>query len=184
MPERLTGLKGYIGEVIVYEWLKQKYKSPSYLIASQIVPCNLDKRTSIDFGVIKGNEVIEVYEVKTHEDYNHYAVDLNKGVKYLLELAKGNNGRYFNKNKCEQLYVEENKKKIKYKISSKIKIYIVFMLPPHDDVYTALARHNKNNKVYILKKILSKLDDRKVRRTLKENYYSDMNELIERIKDS
>lgn len=70
MPTRLTGLKGYVAEAVVARWLRQKFPAPEFEIVPQIIPTEVDRRGGgyLDFGVVRGTEVVAVYEVKG-QDY-------------------------------------------------------------------------------------------------------------------
>ncbi|NOR46622.1 MAG: hypothetical protein GQ533_01035 [Methanosarcinaceae archaeon] len=66
MPKSEVGLRGYIGEAIVKQWLNIKH--PECRIVSQIMPTEVDGKGGpyLDFGVVRDDDVvIEVYEVKT-----------------------------------------------------------------------------------------------------------------------
>jgi hypothetical protein len=94
MAERIAGIKGYIGELIVREWLKHRYDLPNYSIKTQIRPKNVDPEGGpyLDLCVLKGDEIIEVYEIKT-QDYR--ILQINKSLSYLWKKEKGINGLFF-----------------------------------------------------------------------------------------
>ncbi len=41
MPERQIGLRGYVGEEIVWQWLQMKYPKDRYQLARQIRPAEI-----------------------------------------------------------------------------------------------------------------------------------------------
>lgn len=56
MPTRETGIKGYVGEQVVKQWLnKTVCKSKEYNIVSQVKPVRIDNAGGpyLDFAVIK-----------------------------------------------------------------------------------------------------------------------------------
>ena len=141
MPERIAGIKGYIGELIVRERLTQRHKIPCYSIKSQVLPLNVDPRGGpyLDLCVIKGNKIIKIFEVKT-QDYR--SDSLNKSLKYLWCLEKGKNDKYFNIKKNEKAYVAEADKN--YILSSSLKSYLVLMCQPSTDLMLKIKTFHKN----------------------------------------
>jgi hypothetical protein len=72
MPKREIGIRGYVGELIVEQWLRSKFPSnQGYEIVNQIRPKGVAAKGGpyLDFGVIHRGIVHEIYEVKT-QDYN------------------------------------------------------------------------------------------------------------------
>lgn len=71
MPKREIGLMGYIGEAVVEQWLHYKYpEDAGYVVVSQIIPETSSRKGGgyLDFGIIRSNNVITIFEVKT-QDY-------------------------------------------------------------------------------------------------------------------
>jgi hypothetical protein len=85
MVKRSIGLRGYIGEAIVEQWLTYRYPdSEDYSIKKQIMPKGVEKCGGpyLDFGILKSGKVEKVYEVKT-QDYR--VTTLNKSLKYIWD---------------------------------------------------------------------------------------------------
>jgi hypothetical protein len=84
MVNSSIGLRGYIGEEIVFEWLSQQGKK----VVRQVRPKGFPARGGpyLDFGVILENRLAEVYEVKT-QDYALEKEAINKSLRYIWETA-------------------------------------------------------------------------------------------------
>ena len=68
MPKREIGIRGYVGELIVEQWLRCNFKpNKGYKIVNQIRPKDINARGGpyLDFGVIRKGKVCGIYEVKT-----------------------------------------------------------------------------------------------------------------------
>ena len=86
MPTRETGIKGYVGEQVVKQWLnKTVCKSKEYNIVSQVKPVRIDNAGGpyLDFAVIKNRTVIGIYEVKTQEYICGKDFQVNKALSYI-----------------------------------------------------------------------------------------------------
>ena len=71
MPKREIGLMGYVGEAVVCQWLGSKYPpEEGYAVISQLRPVGVPAKGGpyLDFGVVKGGELIVLHEVKS-QDY-------------------------------------------------------------------------------------------------------------------
>jgi hypothetical protein len=140
MAERIAGIKGYIGELIVREWLKHRYNLPNYSIKTQIRPQNVNPRGGpyLDLCVLKGDEIIEVYETKT-QDYR--ISQINKSLSYLWKKEKGINGCFFGENVRETAYIQGTNEEKPF--SPNIKAYLITMCP----IYDELAKYNTPQKL-------------------------------------
>lgn len=136
MPERMTGIKGYVGEILVREWLKKKNSAQKYHVRSEIIPNNVDQRGGpyLDLCVIKNNQIIRVFEVKT-QDYT--LDDINKSLKYLWKMQKGKNGKYFGEQQKEYAYINDEIGKENIVFSKKVKSCLVLMCPPKPELRRA-----------------------------------------------
>ncbi len=145
MVKRNYGLRGYIGESVVAIWLKKiKYKNSEYTIVEQIVPEELRKRGGnyLDFGVLRDDKVIAIYEVKT-QDFEIYTSSLNKP---LLELWLGNVKR--------NRFVIQDKKT--YEGLEKIETKLVTLRKPKEDAEFKLE--NIDDNIIYFSEILNELD--------------------------
>jgi len=104
MPERTAGIKGYVGELIVKEWLKHKYRDSNATIEEQVLPDNVDNRGGpyLDLCVLKNDKIVEIYEVKTQ---NYEIRDINKSLWYLWGEEKGTHNKYYKKDNGEEAYI-------------------------------------------------------------------------------
>lgn len=82
--KKTIGIRGYLGERIVEQWLKQEFKVDNVEIVQQIIHKGypLDGGPYLDFGVIKNKKVIAVCEVKTQN------FQIDKINKSLCDLAR------------------------------------------------------------------------------------------------
>lgn len=74
---------GYVGEAVVGQWLRHKYpREEGYAVVSQVRPVGVPAKGGpyLDFGVVKGGELIVLYEVKSQD----YIID--KSFKLNLSL--------------------------------------------------------------------------------------------------
>ena len=163
MPERIAGIKGYVGELLVREWLIQKYFSKDCRILSQMLPENVNSKGGpyLDLCVLKDGKIVAAYEVKA-QDYPIY--DINKSLKYLWGMEKGINGKYFHHNIDEKAYVDELGESCI--ISAQIKSFLILMCKPSSDLQNELSGFIKN--VKYLKNILKDLEEKVGERKLIE----------------
>lgn len=134
MPRREIGLRGYLGEAIVEQWLN--IKCPSCTIESQIIPKGVDKKGGpyLDFGVIKDNNVKEVYEVKTQDYILRKDFHINKSLIYIWN------------NKNIEFNVQANKKC--FYGSDDLKAYLILLVPPNDNWLNQNQKYLKYVKLF------------------------------------
>ena len=86
MPNREIGIKGYVGERLVEQWLRHQYPPWNNCeIVSQIRPvgCPAKGGPYLDFGVVRNGLVEKIYEVKM-QDYI-FVGPLNRALKYIWD---------------------------------------------------------------------------------------------------
>jgi len=175
MPRRDSGLRGYIGERIVEQWLKMKY--PDCSIKSQIAAVTQDDREKsdnqggkyLDFGVIKGNEVIGVYEVKTQDYIFDKSFKLNDQLEKIWE----------NQNEITEFYVLEEKngankqsEKPRYiKSSFSFKCILILLAPPNLKGMKRLGGNLQNVKLFceIMEEFGKKIKYGKIMKNIEED---------------
>jgi hypothetical protein len=179
MAERISGIKGYVGELVLGEWLKNKFGKDN--IRSQVRSINVRAAGGpyLDFCVIEGNNVTEVYEIKTQEyDYP----PINSSLKYLWGLEKGIDGKFFKHSKNKEAILQEDKERELF-FSDRLKAYLVLMKKPAKG-YEKDESIPKGS-ILFLKELLgdllrgSKLG--RLKKTLIGHFKNDAAELIDRI---
>ncbi|MBF0591002.1 MAG: hypothetical protein HQL02_02825 [Nitrospirae bacterium] len=128
MPDRNAAVRGFLGELLVKEWLEKRYLE--YQIVSDIRPKNLQgTRSTFDFCVVNDKkEIIAVYEVKNQEFMNlKLNNEFNKCIKYLLGY-KLEGVKQFNKKSKNKAY---GKNKEEYTFSDTIEVFLVMLYPLH-----------------------------------------------------
>jgi hypothetical protein len=138
MPKSEIGLRGYIGEAIVNQWLNRKYPiSERYEVISQIIPDGVPKKGGpyLDFGVIKDNIVKEVYEVKTQD----YIFDKTFNINISLEHIWKNKDKIFE-------FKDQNGKE--FKCDGNLKGYLILLAPPNKDGRERLGENIKYVKLF------------------------------------
>ncbi|MHA1343698.1 MAG: hypothetical protein ACTSQG_06910 [Promethearchaeota archaeon] len=124
MTKRSIGLRGYLGEQIVKQWLKNiKYpESKGYKIIEQVIPAGFPKKGGayLDFCIIKNDSVKAVYEVKTQDYIAGKNFPFNNALLYLWE----------NREKIE-LFEIQDKTEV-FKCSPDFKAYLVLLVPPNE----------------------------------------------------
>ena len=141
-------LRGYLGEAVVKQWLNRKYPSEEkYSIVSQIIPRDVPKKGGgyLDFGVIKNEAVVAVYEVKTW-DYIFSDNDLNHALKYLWK----------NTEKELSFDVQDS---VTYS-GRNVKTCLVLLAPPNEKGIQTIGEDNiRNHNVILFADILDELGD-------------------------
>ncbi|GAH20577.1 unnamed protein product [marine sediment metagenome] len=109
MVRQSIGIKGYLGERIVRQWLENiVYKNEKHLkIVEQIVPLELYSPGGafLDFGIIKNNKVYDIYEVKAQDylldrdDFNEPLIKMWKKETDYLDFKIQNNDEIFKSSK-------------------------------------------------------------------------------------
>lgn len=79
MPRQEIGIRGYVGERIVEQWLRRRYPPPKYQLVEQVEFPEVST-SAIDFGILKRGRLEKIYEVKT-QAYNFDEGMLNKPLK-------------------------------------------------------------------------------------------------------
>jgi len=120
MPKSEVGLRGYIGEAIVKQWLSIKY--PECKIVSQIMPTEVDGKGGpyLDFGVVKDGVVMGVYEVKTQDYILGKNFHINKALTHIWDSDEKNIS-----------FKVQNSKEI-LKGADDINAYLILLVPPND----------------------------------------------------
>jgi hypothetical protein len=121
MPTKATGLKGYIAEEVVHRWLLRKYAAPTYQVIRQIIPddCPLRGGAYLDFGVLHGEAVIEVYEVKGQDYIFGRNSEVNKPLLHVWQMAETPLG-----------FVCQDRRRFKGVAGTKG--FLVLLVPPND----------------------------------------------------
>ena len=131
MPRRISGLMGYVGEVVVESWLKAEYPEPAYSIVYQIKPIDYDVRGGpyLDFGVIKDGKVCAIYEVKSAD----YIFD--GGINGALDAV-------WNNPVHDRCYSTQDDPKRHIKADPDLKAYLVLLACPNDKGIAKIRRQN------------------------------------------
>lgn len=155
--------RGYLGEAIVYQWLKSKWPVEEYNIVKQIYPVGVKTKGGpyLDFGVIKKNDnsVRAIYEVKT-QDYS-----INKFNASLCHCWT---------KKIDDCIIQNNDNKPKASLD--IEIFCVVLKKPSEKAWenlriefksdltteTEIKRENrlKINNIIYFNEIISKIDNK------------------------
>lgn len=160
MPRREIGLRGYLGEAIIEQWLNIKY--PGCTIESQIIPEGVDKKGGpyLDFGVFQDGVVKEIYEVKTQDFIQGKNFHINKALTFIWE----NRNLKFN--------VQGNSKWIEG--ADDLKAYLILLVPPNDNWL------NKNQKYLKYVKLFSEIFNDPTFVLNKEKLYSQTKDDLEK----
>jgi hypothetical protein len=76
---------GYVGEAVVCQWLRHKYPAEDgYEVVSQVKPLGVRAKGGpyLDFGVVKGSNLIALYEVKSQDYILDKSFNLNSSLLY------------------------------------------------------------------------------------------------------
>jgi len=133
MAQRTIGLRGYLGELIVQQWLKKKYpESDGYKIIKEIIPQEYPKKGGgyLDFGIIIEKEVLRIYEVKTQD----YIFDggINGALKYIWE------------NKKRKLLFIDNQNNLSDS-SKDFEAFLILLVPPNEKGIKEIKVENLKN---------------------------------------
>lgn len=146
MPRRISGLMGYVGEVVVEYWLKAKYPEPAYSIVYQIKP--IDYRPAggpyLDFGVIKDGKVSAIYEVKSAD----YIFD--GGINGALDAIWNNTVR-------DRCYSTQDDPEHHIKAAPDLKAYLVLLVCPNDKGIEEIRQQNLKQ-VILFSKVFEDLE--------------------------
>lgn len=183
MPERHTGLKGYLGEWIVETWLKF-VQYPGHQIWAQVRPHNLDAHGGpyLDFGVADENAIANVYEVKTQDyrlDDKAGGSKLNKALKYVWDLIDGQNGQRFRAGQ-DLLVVQDGPT---LPTSPQFNAWLVLMVPPTDTVIATYAAQ-RDRILYLrdlLRELQQHLGDDRLSEMAKQRFAEDLPVVIANI---
>jgi hypothetical protein len=80
------GLMGYVGEAVVDQWLRKKYPaSEGFRIIQQVRPAAIPASGGpyVDFAVVRGNDLIALYEVKSQDYIIDKSFKLNDSLLYV-----------------------------------------------------------------------------------------------------
>ena len=131
MPERLSGLKGYVGEAVTEIWLKRRFPGPEFRVIRQIMPISVDRKGGpyLDVGVAKGSILQEVYEVKTQVYIPDKSFPVNKSLTYIWDHAG------------EELEYETQDGE-KFTGSANTKAFFLVVCPPNRDFIDKVGTKN------------------------------------------
>jgi hypothetical protein len=148
MPKRAIGLRGYVGELIVEQWLCKKHHGCK--IVRQILPDGVEKVGGpyLDFGVIRGGAVEEVYEVKAQDyilgrDTKTNKAEINKALIHIWDRGPG--GEYTVQN-CANHYAD----------SGHVRGFLILLASPNSAALAAIGQKNIDN-IILFEEILHEL---------------------------
>ena len=87
------GLMGYVGGAVVCQWLRHRCPAEDgYEVVSQVRPLGVRATGGpyLDFGVVKGTELIALYEVKSQDHVLDKSFELNLCWPASLKLELAN----------------------------------------------------------------------------------------------
>jgi len=91
MPRRSIGIRGYVGELVVEQYLLSKYPpSKNYKIIKEMIPSESSRKGGgyLDLAVLLDNKVIEIYEVKTQDFIFGKSFKINPSLAHLWNNSK------------------------------------------------------------------------------------------------
>jgi hypothetical protein len=146
MPRRISGLMGYVGEVVVEYWLKVEYPEPAYSIAYQIKPIDYHPAGGpyLDFGVIKDGKVHAIYEVKSAD----YIFDC--GINGALDAIWNNPVR-------DRCYSTQDDPEHHIKAAPDLKAYLVLLVCPNEKGIKQIGQQNLKQ-VILFSKVFEDLE--------------------------
>jgi hypothetical protein len=162
MPKREIGVMGYIGELVVENWLKKKY--PEDKIISQIAVEKKRGGGHLDFGILsKEKKIKAIYEVKTQDYIAGRDFKLNQG---LVELWQGKSSDKFVSQNDEIFGCDKN-----------FKAFLILLAPPNDIFLKEYPSHLKD--IILFEDIIKeKPIDAQLRQKIIECFNSDMKEVF------
>ena len=172
MPEQRIGIRGYIGELIVYQYLCNKFpEKDGYKTIKEIIPSDAQKKGGafLDFAVIKGKTIKRIYEVKTQD----FIFGENSRINPALEFIWKNNPTKF-----------EDSEGKSYSTTDDFNAFLVLLVPPNLD----FCKKIKKEKIILFselvidgKSFLKSLDNKEINQIILE-FKKDLEEEIKTIK--
>ena len=150
--KREVGLRGYIGEAVVEQWLKKKYpEHEGFEIVSQAIPDNISKKGGgyLDFCVIQNNTALAVYEVKCQNYILNKGSSLNKA---LLEIWK-------NPGKVNKIETQDGDS---FEVRKPFEAFLVLLVAPNESGIRKIKTNNIAKVILfsdILEDITSSIDE-------------------------
>ncbi len=172
MPQRQIGIRGYVGEAVVKEWLDKKYpNSKGYKIVSQIMPEDMPRKGGeyLDFAVIKENIVNSIYEVKTQDCILDKTFPINKALLFMWE----------NKGKNLKLITQNGEK---YNSDIDTQSYLIILVPPNNDGNNNIGKNNLKN-IILFNEIFREFGDSLNKVKIHNELLSDLENEIENLKN-
>lgn len=172
MPQRQIGIRGYVGEAVVKEWLDKKYSNlEEYKIVSQIMPNGVPKKGGgyLDFAVVKENIVTSIYEVKTQDYILDKTFHINKALLFMWE----------NKGKNLELITQNREK---YYSNSDTQSYLIILVPPNYDGINNVGMNNLKN-IILFKEIFKELEHSFNKTKIRNELLNDFENEIENLKN-
>ena len=133
MPERTIGIRGYVGELIVYQYLKNKFpESEGYKIIKEIIPLDFSQKGGgyLDLAVTQGDKIRKIYEVKTQDFIFGKDFYPNPALKYIWEKHPTK----FKDSMDNHFIADKN-----------IKAFLVVLVPPNDQACVNIGLENIKN---------------------------------------
>lgn len=147
MPIREIGIRGYVGEAIVEQWLQKiRYPDGSYQIVNQILPAKYPKAGGpyLDLGVVKDGIVEAVYEVKSQDYIIDQGFHINGALRYVWD----------HKGQAEEYVTQDGEC---YVGSNNLQGYLVVMVGPNEGGMENIGKANLKN-VILFQEIMNELD--------------------------
>jgi len=169
MPTKATGLIGYIAEEVVYQWLMQKYQGPTYQVIRQVMPANCPRRGGgyLDFGVARGEEMVEVYEAKGQDYICDSSFKLNKALLHMWQTQG-----------TVQEFVCQNGPQ--FKGTAATKGYLVLLAPPNADGIEVIGAANIKS-VLLFHDLWVEINSREMDTTIVQDIMRDIPEDVRKV---
>ena len=133
MPERTIGIRGYVGELVVYQYLKNKFpENKGYTILKEIIPSNFSQKGGgyLDLAVIYENKIIAIYEVKTQDFIFGKDFYPNPALRHIWQ----NNPTQFKDSMNHKFIADKN-----------MKSFLVLLVPPNNQACENIGLKNIKN---------------------------------------
>lgn len=172
MALRQIGIRGYVGEAVVKEWLDEKFpKSKGYKIVYQIMPEDVPKKGGgyLDFAVVNEDIVNSIYEVKTQD----YILDKSFHINDALMFMWNNKGK-----KIKMITQDKEK----YTSDVDTKSYLILLVPPNNDGINNIGLNNLNN-ILLFEEIFEELGDSLDKAKIRIELIDDLEKEIENLKN-
>lgn len=162
MPAHNIGIRGYIGEIVFEEYLRNEYSD--YEIVKEIAPYGINNRGGayLDFGVTKQNKVYRIFEIKTQDYVMNKNSKINKSLLYTW-------------NQKPNTFHLATKKEVVYHAAEDFEAELVLLVPPNRDFLEKLGKANRK-RIHLFSEYISaeRIDANKIR----EQFKSDMRKEI------